>query len=73
MEMDFPDNSFDGLYALESTLHATTPLAVYSEVGIYTMAVYSEVGIYTMAVYSEVGIYTMAVYSEVGIYTMRRM
>lgn len=31
-KMEFPDNSFDGLYALESTLHAKTPLDVYSEV-----------------------------------------
>ena len=30
--MEFPDNSFDGLYALESTLYAKKPVDVYSEV-----------------------------------------
>ena len=31
-QMEFPDNSFDGLYALESTLYAKKPVDVYSEV-----------------------------------------
>ena len=30
--MEFPDDSFDGLYALEATVHAKSPLDVYKEV-----------------------------------------
>ena len=30
--MEFPDNTFDGLYALEATLYAKSPLDVYKEV-----------------------------------------
>ena len=30
--MEFPDNAFDGLYALEATLYAKSPLDVYKEV-----------------------------------------
>ena len=30
--MRFPDNSFDGMYALESTVYAKQPVDVYREV-----------------------------------------
>ena len=33
-KMKYPDNSFDGLYALESTVYAKKPVDVYREVSV---------------------------------------